>query len=121
MAENAPKIEREGQWTILHFGDAMSQIGESNAEEARTLLLAATKVATGETPPNLLLDLSGVSFFGSSFIEGMYRAWKSVTDAGGKFGLADCSDHCQEVLQVTKLGDLWKTYKTRSEALSEQP
>lgn len=114
---DAALITREGAWTVLQFDGRMSQIGESNAQRGRDLLEAAVLKAVAESPPNLLLDLSGVSFFGSSFIEGMYRAWKKITDAGGTFALSDCSDHCREVLQVTKLGDLWTTYGSRGEAL----
>ena len=111
-------ISREGKWTVLQFDSEMAQIGESNVQQARDLLEAATQSAVEADPSNLLLDLSGVSFFGSSFIEGMYRAWKAVTAADGEFALSNCSDHCHEVLTVTKLGDLWSIYPSRDDAFA---
>ena len=113
---DAKLIRQEGRWTILQFDGTMDQIGEANANRGRDLLEAAVETAIATDPPNLLLDLEGVSFFGSSFIEAMYRAWKRITTAGGEFALASCSSHCTEVLTVTRLGDLWTTYPTRDDA-----
>ena len=117
-SSSSSSIVQNGDWTILTFEPRMAQIGESNVLEARDLLEAATAKAIEQQPANLLLDLTGVSFFGSSFIEGMYRAWKAITAADGKFALSNCSEHCQEVLHVTKLGDLWTIYETRDQAVA---
>ena len=112
-------IENDGGWTIIRFHAPLSRIVESNVSEARDCLARAVAVAQANPPVRLLLDLTGVDFFGSSFIEGLFRSWKSIDQAGGEFAISNCSDHCREVLTVTHLGDLWKIYDERADILGE--
>lgn len=114
--DNAPLIATEGDWTVLRFGPGMAQIVESNVEQARDYLMQGAEAAKQAPPPKLLLDLSGVGFFGSSFIEGLFRCWKAMQAADGEFAISNCSEHCREVLTVTHLADLWTIYGDNAEA-----
>ncbi len=69
---------------------------------------------TGSTA--LLVDLSHTKFFGSSFIEVLFRVWNRVNQAGGKFAICGLNSYCREVLQITHLDTVWKTFANRLEA-----
>ena len=113
------EIEPVGDWTVVRFRSPLARIVESNVTAARDGLAAGVDAAKSSEPVKLLLDLSGVDFFGSSFIEGLFRSWKSVDEVGGEFAISNCNEHCREVLTVTHLGDLWKIYDERADILGE--
>ena len=114
----ADAIEAEGGWVIVTFSGALSQIGEQQIPQAKANLEAGLERAEEHVPPKLLLDLTEVGFFGSSFIEVMYRGWKAMTAAEGQFAIVACSEHCREVLTVTRLDQLWSIYDDRASALA---
>jgi anti-anti-sigma factor len=64
----------------------------------------------------MVLDFSDVEFFGSSFIEVMFRVWKRLQQRGGTFALANVSTYCQEVLRTTHLDTLWAVCPTVDDA-----
>ena len=68
--------------------------------------------------PQVLLDLSGVKFFGSSFIEVLYRLWKQMESRQGRFVLSGLHPFCREVLQVTNLDKLWTIAPDRESGLA---
>ena len=63
-------------------------------------------------------DLSYTKFFGSSFIEVLFRVWNRVNGAGGKFALAGLTSYCREVLEITHLDKLWPMLPNADEAVS---
>jgi anti-anti-sigma factor len=70
--------------------------------------------------PALILDMSQVDFFGSSFIESMFRVWKRMQSRpGARFALCGLKPYCREVLEVTHLDRLWPLCATRDEALAQ--
>ena len=111
-------LSQSGDWTILQFDESMEHIVESNVEEARDHLVQAAAAALQNTPAKLLVNLSGVGFFGSSFIEGLFRAWKTLKSADGTFAISNCHEHCREVLTVTRLTDLWTIYDDHTDAVT---
>lgn len=112
------RLSRSGDWTVLEFDESMQHIVESNVEEARDHLVQAAAAAMQTEPAKLLVNLSGVGFFGSSFIEGLFRAWKTLKAAGGTFAISNCHEHCREVLTVTRLTDLWTIYDDHTDAVT---
>lgn len=84
--------------------------------------MAGVATAVGDAgqadPPLVLLDMARVKFFGSSFIEVLYRLWKAVQSRGGQFVLTGVHAYCLEVLQVTKLDQIWKFAPDRAAGLA---
>lgn len=70
---------------------------------------------------HVLLDLSGMDYFGSNILELMVTIWKKVLAQGGRFALCDVSQVGLEILQTTRFDTLWTIYDSREDALRELP
>lgn len=102
----SPSISKRGDVTVIAFDARFESLDEFTLDQVRDLVLEAAKAAT---PPKIVIDLSCTKFFGSSFIEVLFRIWNRVNGAGGKFALAGLTPYCHEVLQITHLDKLWPT------------
>lgn len=109
-----PRLIRDGDITIVEFGDDLVRLGE----DVMPGIAAAVHDAGLAEPPWVLLDMTNVKFFGSSFIEVMYRLWKAMQARSGGFVIVGVHAYCLEVLQVTKLDQLWKTAPDRAAGLA---
>ena len=75
-------------------------------------------IADDADPPVVVLDLSHTQFFGSSFIEVLFRLWTQIqARAGGNFAICGLTPHCLDVLKITHLDTLWRLFPTRGEAV----
>ncbi len=109
-----PKVFLDGDITIVDFGEELQHIGED-------VIPAVSRVVhdAGEAPvPKLLLDLKYVQFFGSSFIEVLFRLWQQMETRGGLYVICGLHPQCLEVLQVTKLDKLWAICPDRESGLA---
>ncbi|NQV27130.1 MAG: STAS domain-containing protein [Rhodopirellula sp.] len=117
MTEKSPTIEKQGGVTCIRLGPEFENLDEYTLDMIRTQLLEAAAAAD---PPRVLIDLQYTSFFGSSFIEVLFRIWNRINAIpGGKFGISGLTDYCKEVLEVTHLDKLWELYPTFEEAVRE--
>lgn len=117
MAETAlTQVVRQGDTTVVVFGPKCKHIDELIVEQASREVMDAVSSAA---PPQVVLDLSGTEFFGSSFIEVLFRAWNRLQHKpGGKMALVGLGPYCREVLEITHLDKLWPMYDTRDAALA---
>lgn len=114
LSSRKPRTIRDGDITIVEFGEDLEHLGEDVMPA-----VAKSVQEAGENPGGkVLLDLSAVKFFGSSFIEVLYRLWKQVQSQNGKFAIAGLHPYCQEVLQVTNLDKLWTLVPDRESGLA---
>lgn len=112
----APEVIVDGRVTVLALGPAYKLIDE----HALDLGLGESLVESAEEadPPLVVLDLSNTQFFGSSFIEVLFRLWtKLQSRAGGRFAICGLTPHCLDVLKITHLDTLWRLTDTREEAV----
>lgn len=107
------KVVEQGV-TVLALGEAFETIDETVMDFLRTELKS---VATEVTPPRLVLDMQGVTFFGSSFIELLFIVSKKLTERKGTFALCNLTSHCAEVLHITHLDHVWTIRDSRTEAV----
>lgn len=115
-ADYPPEIVKEGQVTIVALGPEYENLDEPRLDALTDVLL---QVAETATPPVVVLDLSHTSFFGSAFIEVIFRMWNRLNHReSGKFCICGLSEYCTEVLEVTHLDQLWETFPDRATALS---
>ncbi|MBM3968299.1 MAG: STAS domain-containing protein [Planctomycetes bacterium] len=110
-----PEIHKCGSVTVILFGPQFESLDEFALDQVRDFVLDAAKAAD---PPNVVIDLSHTKFFGSSFIEVLFRVWNRVNSAGGKFALAGLTSYCREVLEITHLDKLWLTLPNEAEAVA---
>ncbi|MGC1276460.1 MAG: STAS domain-containing protein [Planctomycetaceae bacterium] len=111
----APDVDTQDGVTVIHLGPEYENLDESRLDELRSSIL---EVAETAAPPKVVLDLSHTKFFGSAFIEIMFRAWKRVDVRGGTFALSGLTPYCAEVVQVTHLDRLWRIYPDRHKAVA---
>ena len=107
----------DGRVTVLVLGPAYKVIDEHVLD----LGLGDSLIESAQEadPPLVVLDLSSTQFFGSSFIEILFRLWtKLQAREGGKFAICGLTPHCLDVLKITHLDTLWRLAATRDEAVS---
>jgi anti-anti-sigma factor len=109
-----PQIVQEEGVTVVIFGPEFEKISEDRIAGVSEVLLKAAEAV----PPRVVLDLSGTRFFSSSFIEVVFRLWNRLqAREDSRFGISGLDRYCAEILQVTNLDHLWKTYASRAEAV----
>lgn len=109
-------VVKEGEVTVVVFGAEQRHLDEVGLEKIGRQLV---EVAQAASPPLLVLDMSPTEFFGSSFIEALFRVWKKLnTQPGAKFAISGLQPYCREVLEVTHLDRLWPLPATRAEAIA---
>ncbi len=115
VAPLTPEVRKRGDVTVISFGPQFESLDEFTLDQIRDFVLEAAKAAD---PPKVVIDLSYTKFFGSSFIEVLFRVWNRVNGAGGKFALAGLTSYCREVLEITHLDKLWPMLPNADEAVS---
>ncbi len=109
-------IVKEGDVTVVVFGLEQRQLDEVGLERISRQLI---EVAQTVTPPKLILDMAVTEFFGSSYIEILFRVWKRLnSQPDAQFAITGLQPYCREVLEITHLDRLWPLYATREEALA---
>lgn len=111
-----PLIESEHGVTVISLGPDYENLDESLLDELRDSILG---VADTATPAKVTLDLAHTKFFGSGFIEIMFRAWKRLKARGGTFAISGLTPYCAEVVSVTHLDRLWTIYDDREQAVRQ--
>lgn len=116
MAGNTfTQISRDGTVTVVEFGPRCKLIEEVILDQVNREALDAV---VGAEPPLVVFDLTQVEFFGSSFIETLFRVWNRLQQRSGRFALCGLRPYCLEVLQITHLDKLWPIVDTRGDAVA---
>ncbi len=114
--ESSQSITKQDGVTIIALGPEYENLDDAVLEEMRKIILDGVAAAD---PPLVVLDLSHTKFFGSAFIEILFRAWnRIVKQEGGEFCLSGLTPYCAEIIDVTHLNQLWTIYKDRNEAVA---
>jgi anti-anti-sigma factor len=66
---------------------------------------------------NLVLDFHKTTYYGSTALGFFVRLWKVVCTRKGRMAFCNLSDHEKEILEITKLDNLWRLCKSRADAL----
>ena len=92
---------------VLTIGSEQFSIDELNTQEISQQLLDIVV----SVPPQVVIDMQHVDFYGSSFIETLFRLWNRIkVNDDGKFALCGLKDYCREILVVTNLDSVWPIY-----------
>lgn len=113
--DHRPQVSQQDGVTIVVFGPDLASITEDRIPAISEAMLT---VADAD-PPRVVIDLSAVEFFSSSFIEVIFRLWNRVhRRPEGRMALCGLTKYCLEVLQVTNLDELWEIFPDRDSALA---
>jgi anti-anti-sigma factor len=111
----APSISKESGVTVIQLGPEYENLDDRLLEGLRS---AALEISKGADPPWVVIDLSNTKFFGSAFIEILFRLWNRMNARpGGQFAISGLTPYCAEVLKITHLDALWKIFPTRAAAV----
>jgi len=108
------QMKWHGDIVVIMPSPEVEQLPENLIQPAAEMLLAPMK----EDPPShLIVDLSGVSYFGSAFLTFLLRCHLLVKKEGSELVLAGVNNRIRELLRVTQFDTLWALYDTRQEAI----
>ena len=111
-----PEVVVDGSVTVIALGPAYKVVDEHVLDTG--LGESLIELADDAEPPLVVLDLSNTQFFGSSFIEVLFRLWTRLqARGGGRFAICGLTPHCLDVLKITHLDTLWRLTATREEAV----
>ena len=114
LADEYFQVRRHGDLAVITPSPEVEQLPENVIQTAATMLLAPLK----EDPPsNLIVDLTGVRYFGSAFIQFLLRCHLLVKQRGSELVIAGVNDRIRELLTISALDTIWALYDTRQEAL----
>ena len=89
--------------------------GRFSANEISLKELVSTLLNDGRK--HFLLNLAGVPYIGTWGISQMISIWTSIRGTGGTMGLVAPVKTVREVLQITRLDDVFTLYSNEQEAL----
>lgn len=67
--------------------------------------------------PNVIIDLTGTKYFGSSFVGLLFALRRRVIDLGGQLAACGVNEDCVSVLNVTRFTDSCPVFDSRSQAI----
>ena len=65
---------------------------------------------------HVIVDFHKTTAFGSTALELFVRLWKSIRARGGRLAFCNLSEQQREILQLTRLDQLWDIFNSRHEA-----
>lgn len=111
-----PRITREirGDTLIVATHNDLGEFDSTNVEVFGDAVLHQL-----EDPQlcNVVIDLTGSDYYGSSALNLFLKIEKKAAEKGGQLLFVGLSPHEVEILRVTGLGGRWKICKSREEAL----
>ena len=107
-------IEKRGTTWVVQLDPGCTTLDEKGIAEIERQLL---DVAEHPELENLVLDLAHVEFFGSGFVEVLFRIWNRVRGKEGKFVLSSLKPYPAELIQVARLDQLWLMAASIDEAV----
>lgn len=108
------QVQRHGDVAVIVPTPQVELLPESLLQPAAEMVLEPLRI----DPPNqIIVDLSEVSYFGSSFITFLLRCHQLVKSRGSDLVLAGITPQIRELLHTTALDELWALYDTRQQAL----
>ena len=114
LANEFFQVKRHGDIAVIVPSPQVEHLPETLLQPAAQMVLAPLK----DDPPNqIIVDLSGVGYFGSAFITFLLRCHHLLADRGSDLALAGVNRNIRELLRITNLEMYWPLYDTVKEAM----
>ncbi|MCS6884936.1 MAG: STAS domain-containing protein [Blastocatellia bacterium] len=92
--------------------------GRLTPDEQEDLLLKTVNKLVSEGEKFFLLDLSGVNYINSTGVGSLIQCLKTAQDADGDLKLLNPSQAVSQIIQVSKLDSIFKSYTDLDSAVS---
>ena len=113
--EDVFRIEQQGAVAIVVPSPTVENWNWAIIEQAAEIVLDPIQDVDN---PQVVVDLTGINYFGSVFLALLLRMWKLVVSKNGTMVLGGASPNTRELLAVTALDTIWAIYDTRAEAIA---
>lgn len=110
-----PTVSVQDRVTVVALGPEYDSLDGHGLDDIREALL---QIVGSAEPPQVVLDMSHTTFFGSAFIEVLFKAWNRLQARGGELVMSGLQPHCKEVIEITNLDKLWKITPNSVEAVA---
>ena len=114
MPEEELRSDSYGPTRVVHLGKAYDSLNESTVDRVERFLL---QTADQPEAKNLVVDLSHTQYFGSRFIEALFRAHNRMKRKGGKFALSGLQPYPGEVIRISRLDTVWPIFPNAEAAV----
>src|SRR4051812_23313119 len=108
--EQSFRIERHGEVAMPISSPKGGELHEALIQQAAKLVVSSLK----EDPPaGIVIDLSGVNYFGSVFVSFLLRCHMFAKKQGTEIVLAGASEPARELLHLLDLETVWAMYNNK--------
>ncbi len=107
------RVETHGEVLVVVPSHLLETFDSTQVDDAAELL--TTPLRDSDTT-SVVVDLSAVDYFGSSFLRLLLRCSRAVQSQGGQMALCGVSKRARELLHLTSLDIVWPIYDDRTEA-----
>jgi stage II sporulation protein AA (anti-sigma F factor antagonist) len=109
------ETERQGDTLILTPQQDLRELQYQAIEEEQVEVLL--KLAADPLIRNVVVDFGKTDYFGSTALSLLLRLRQAVRGRGGRMVLCNVSAHEQEVLEATRLAEIWRVCTSRDQAV----
>lgn len=106
-------FEVHKRYNAIQCDPLVSKLSWADLEAAVTTAISSVELAAA---PNLLLDLSRLTYINSGVVAGLVRLWKATQKRQGQFSVVSPNDDVTSVLRTSGLARVWTITDTREEA-----
>ena len=108
---------------VEHTGDTIIVVPVVDLRELNFLQLEAgakriLDLLTSTGTKNVVMDFRKTDYYGSTALGFFVKLLKRVRERNGRMAFCNVSEHEKEILQITKLNQLWPICSSRIEALT---
>ncbi len=113
QSEQSFELSQEGNVSILRLLPQLNNVQWGDIDSIGTEVLNA--MATQKNP-QVIIDLSQLSYMGSAMVALIVRVWKAAQAKGGKISVVCPNEAVREVLKLASLDRVWPIVNTTEEA-----
>jgi anti-anti-sigma factor len=106
-------FEAHKRYNAIQCDPQLSKLSWADLEAAVSAAISNFELAAA---PNLLLDLSRLTYINSGVVAGLVRLWKATQKRKGQFAVVSPHEDVTSVLKTSGLARVWTITDTREEA-----
>ena len=106
-------FEAHKLYNAIQCNQLLSKLSWADLEAAVSAAISNFELAAA---PNLLLDLSRLTYINSGVVAGLVRLWKATQKREGQFSVVSPNEDVTSVLRTSGLARVWTITDTREEA-----
>lgn len=107
------RLEVHKRYNAIQCDPQLSKLSWADLESAVSATISNFELAGA---PNLLLDLSHLTYINSGVVAGLVRLWKATQKREGQFSVVSPQEDVTSVLRTSGLARVWTITDTREEA-----